>query len=283
MVIVAVFLAAAPTRADDQGAGPPSAEVLGFTVPFRVAMLAAEKTERIAALPVQRGAFVGAGDLLVSLSDEVQRTRTEMARRKAKSTLEIDLARVRMERAQRELQRLQRLTGDSAVASKELSDAQAAFDAMEIEYGIARLNHEQDVLDFALQSQMLDKLVIRAPFDGYVRELHKEIGETVEEGEGIVELAQLHPLLVVVDCPLNVAYELEEGARVRVRSADAHWEPRWASVLLVGRVADAASQTIRVKLLVENQDHAWLAGLKVYVDVGGPRAALAGGEIDRED
>ena len=56
MVIVAVFLAAAPTCADDQGAGPPSAEVLGFTVPFRVAMLAAEKTERIAALPVQRGA-----------------------------------------------------------------------------------------------------------------------------------------------------------------------------------------------------------------------------------
>lgn len=265
-----------PTWAAGEGWSGEAGEVVGFTAPLRSATLSVEGSERIASLEVQPGAYVRAGDVLARLRDEIQRIRAEIAARSANSTLEVELARVRMEHARRELERLESCRLDLAVAAKELADARAAYESAEIEHGIARLRHELAVLDFRLQSQLLEELVIRAPFDGYVLDVKKQVGETVEEGEGIVELVQLDPLLVVLDCPLELAHALREGDCLNVRAELEQFSARQACVQMVSRAADAASQTVRVRLLMDNHDRAWMAGLKVYVDVRAPRNGVSG-------
>jgi hypothetical protein len=48
-------------------------------------------------------------------------------------------------------------------------------------------------------------------------------------------------------------------------------------------VADAASQTFRVKVTVENADAGWISGLKVNVSFTDPRAAVDDGESGAAD
>lgn len=277
-VALALFAASiAPAAADEPRAAEPDATewLPGFVTPFRTATLGVERLGRVAKLPVEEGEMVAAGDLLVGLADDVQRARAETARLKAESTLEIELARVRMEYADHELERTSSLRSDSLASAKELADARSAAESRRIEYQLALRDHEQARLDWALQQRLLDQYSIRAPFDGYVSKRLKQLGEATEEGEGVITLVQLDPLVVLLDCNLTFAHRIHEGDRLTVRPADSQWDPREGTVTFVGAAADAASQMIRVKLRVPNTDGEWLGGMKVYVRAGG--GAEAGG------
>ncbi len=240
----------------------------GFVTPFRTATLGVARTGRLTRMPIDEGATVEAGALLFGLADEVQRVRAETARLRAESDLEIELARVRMDHAARELERMSELRGDSLASAKELADARSDAEAARIEYALTRRQREEAQLDWMLQERLLDQLSIRAPFDGYVSKRLKQLGETVEVGDGVMTLVQLDPLIVVLDCHLTFAHLIHEGDRLRVRPADAQWRAREGTVIFAGAAADAASQMIRVKLLVPNPDGNWLGGMKVYIQPG---------------
>jgi hypothetical protein len=103
-----------------------------------------------------------------------------------------------------------------------------------------------------------------------VAEHLKEVGEAVEEREGLVTFVQLSPLLVTLDCPVALAGRLSAGRCFEVRPADPQWPVRVATVRHVSRVADPASQTLKVELVVPNDDARWISGIKVRVDVSKP-------------
>lgn len=248
----------------DQPAG--SVRVVGMTSPSRTAVLAAVLPARIATLTAAEGSTVKAGDVVVTLEDGVQRTKTEMARAAAESTLEVEQARVRSDLARRQLDRMIALYGRDDSSSKELHDAQAACDLARLDHELARFNHAQARRQYERERGLLEEYTLRAPFDGYVVEHLKRAGEAIDQLEGMVRLAALDPLLVVLDCPLAPAPQVFVGQRVTVEPTDGPWEARLGTVVLVSRVADAASQTVKVKVEVPNEDAGWPAGLKTEVD-----------------
>jgi RND family efflux transporter MFP subunit len=261
------------TVAGDRGGAIPAysgAGLSGFTAPSRKATLAALQQGRIAEYCIEEGREAGAGQVVVRIEDDVQRSRTEAARLDAESVLNIELSRVRLERAADELARFETLAGDAMASSKELKDARLAAQAAAIELSIAELEHQRAVTNHGTQRLLLEQLCIRAPFSGVISVHHKQAGETVEEREGLVTLVQLDPLLVTLDCPIEVVHGLQTGSSATVTPADARWTPRTGRIIYVNPVADAASQTCRVKLLVDNRDADWISGMRVTVSFEHP-------------
>ncbi len=239
--------------------------VTGITAPASMVTLASVQEGRISEIVAGEGTPVRKGDLVFTLDQQVQRARTDIAKAKSQSTLNIELAGARWGRARRDLDRLTSLRGDDFASSKEYSDALAEVDINHIEFELAKFARTQAVRAHEYERRVLAELNVHAPLSGYVCEHLKHVGETVDQHEGIVTLVQLHPLEVSVDCPLALAPVVNVGDRVLVRPADTHWSPRTGSVALTSRVADGASQTFKVKITVPNADGVWMSGLKVVV------------------
>ena len=265
--IVAASLAIpSAAQADQPSATAEHRSIIGITGPQREATLAAVQPGRIARIAAPEGSVVEEGSLVFALEDGVQQARVEMAKSAAESTLEVELAEAKWERAQRDLDRLVRLHGSESASSKELNDARSDARIARLEHELAKFAHDQAALAFRREREALDQYYARAPFTGYVVEHLKHDGESVEESEGVVRLVQVDPLQVLVDCPLALAPFVRTGERIHVRPFDADCDARWGTVVLASRVADGASQTFKVKLTVPNGDAAWMSGLKVVVE-----------------
>ncbi len=257
--------ASANVEDDDQD---PVAFISGITKAHRKAVLAAVQTARIVQLKVEEGDSVEAGQVLAVLDDGVQQILAAMAKTKSESTAELDIAQVSLEQAERDLERIRRLSGGDYATDKELQDAATEALLARLEYKKAQSEHATDISEFMHQELLLERMRIRAPFSGYLTHVAKEIGETIEAGESLLTIVQLDPLLVSLDCPLEWAGKVTENQQISIRPVDTRWEARHGEVIFASRVADPASQTFRVMLEVNNHQGAWMGGLRVLVDVG---------------
>lgn len=272
-----------PGWADDPGAAdaltPPASEnadsVIGFTSPIRMVTLAALQPGRIGELPADEGQRIEAGEPAIHLEDSVQRRRLELAEAAANSTLEVDLARLRLEHAKRELERIEGLSSVSSVSAKELSDARTAAAATELELAQAEFKHDQAQRELDLQRAMFEQMHVCAPFSGYVAARLKQEGDSVEDREGVLTLVQLDPLVVAIDCPLEFAARVARGRSVAVEPIDGGGSARGGEVFFVSRVADPASQTFKVKIRVANADASWMAGMRVNIRLDQDSAVAA--------
>ncbi len=264
----ALLASPAPPAAGEQAGldtSRPEPEWLGFTTPLQRSTLASPQTGRIAAVRVDFGTRVKAGDVLVQLEDNVQRARAAIADALAQSELEIQLAETRLEQTRVELARLEGLQQSSAATAKELLDARSEAKAAELELSLAQFRHEQAARDAALQRAALEEFQIRAPFDGFVAEKLCEVGETVEPGDGILTVVRVDSLDVVVDCPIEQAQALREGRVALVSCAARPGDLREGRIMFISRLADAASQTTKVRVRLENPGLEWPAGAAVSV------------------
>lgn len=243
--------------------------VIGLTMPFRESVLSAIQPGRLAHIAAPEGSTVKAGDLIFALDDGGQAVRAQMAAADGASTLDTELAEARWEQAQRDLERIRRIaesSGQDFATRKELDDALSAERIRAVELRIARFVHEQNRLAAQREQRAAEQFRVPAPFDGYVGEYVKELGETVNESEAVVTLAQLDPLLVSLDCPFQLAPAVKVGDRVKVSPVDAKWPARDGVVSFISRIGDGGSQTLRVKVRVDNADQQWMAGMKVSAE-----------------
>ena len=282
--VMVCWAVCAAARAAPPSTPLPSEAVVGLTLPSRQSTLSAIQPGRLARIAAPEGSAVKAGELVFALDDGGQEARTLMAEADAASTLDIELAEARWEQAQRDLERIRHISetsGQDFASRKELGDGLSGERIRAVELRIARFVHEQNKLAAQRERRMLEQFRVHAPFDGYVAQYVKELGETVNESEAVVTLAQLDPLLVSLDCPLHFAATLRTGDRVKVSPTDERWSPREGVVSFISRVGDGGSQTIRVEATVENADQSWISGMKVSAEFS-PRARSATRETEAE-
>ncbi len=248
----------------------PRLQVVGITAPSRRATLASVRPARIAKLLAEEGAAVHAGEQIVALDDGVQTARTDIARAKAESTLRTNLAHEKWKRAKREVDRLLALHGEQFATSKETDDAVTAAEIARLNHELEIFEHTQTTLAHRYEQRLLAEYRIHAPFDGYITEHHKHVGETVDQLEGIVTIVRLDPLDVLLDCPTDLAPLIMVGDEYPVTPLNENWPPQAGAVTFVSKVIDGASQTFKVRVSVENPDEVWLAGMKVIVDFTAP-------------
>ncbi len=128
------------------------------------------------------------------LIDDAQRVRTEIARARAESSLDVEIAKARMEYARHELDDLIHLIGDDFAAPKEVRAAKQDAEVRDLEHRIVKFQFEQAKREYEREKALLEQLRIRARFDGYLTRVLKHRGETVNEREGVITMVQLDPL-----------------------------------------------------------------------------------------
>ncbi len=234
----------------------------GFTRPSQEALLGSQAAGRIARHHVTPGSLVRRGELLSELDAASARARLAIAQAKAASTLDIELAQTRLDRARAEHERLVTMP-QSLASAKELLDARSAVSAAAIELALAEFAREQARREVDQHAASVAELEIRAPFDGVVVEVLKEAGESPEAGAGFIRVVALGALEVTAYVPAPIAARLQVGAALSAMPDAAFGEPRRAVVAHVSPVADAASQTTIVTLRVENEDLRWMGGMAV--------------------
>ncbi|MFQ5596883.1 MAG: efflux RND transporter periplasmic adaptor subunit [Nitrospiria bacterium] len=178
--------------------------LIGTVESWRTSRVATEAAGRVESLPARRGKAVRHGDLLAKLgaSDLLLQLKGARARRKA--------AVARLEMAQEDLKRTEKLFKENLVSEKNHRDATLRVRELE------KIREASEAEELQLKD-LLEKKEVRAPFDGIVTQELIEEGEWVEKGGSIVQLVDISKVRILVDMPEKYVSRLKIGGTANVR------------------------------------------------------------------
>lgn len=242
------------------------AQINGFTEPLRKIELASDESGSISQMPVEEGDRVQTGDVLAHLDDRVQRLQVESARHLTQSTSSLDAARRTLEKRELISGRIRQLVSTGHATESEIIRA-------DLEESIARARYvaaeEESIgrdIDLRRAELMLERRIIRAPFDGVVAKIHRREGEFLSPlHPELVTLIQVDKLLAVFNVPSSEVVGLRQKDRLSVSFADG--VDRVGSLHSVNVQTDAESGTVQVKVLLDNAKGRLRSGEQCFLDI----------------
>jgi membrane fusion protein (multidrug efflux system) len=191
----------------------------------------------------ESGQSVKAGDVLLRLDDAVDQAEL----RGYQSALE--LARLKFQRAARLIKQRSVSQSDYDTAQAELSNAQAQV---------------------ASKRAVIEKKVIRAPFDGELGLRAVSLGQYLPAGSSIAPLVKLDPVYVDFSLPERYLPSVATGQVVRV-TVDAHRDRRFEGELVaIDPDVDASTRQLRLRARLANPEGLLRPGMfaRVALDLG---------------
>lgn len=250
-----------PAEAGSAADVPPS--VAGITAPVRAAQLSALIPGTVAQCPVEEGAAVAAGDLLVQLDQRLEQLEVERRKVIADNKAELDAARMRMDLLKAEFETTRRLFETTKSVSQEDRDRK------ELEYKLASAEFTrvqavemQEELEFRMAQEQLSRREIRAPFAGVVTKVFLQEGEACDPRQPLVELVDASECEFVCNAsPAQAAtFRPDQQVGLEVESP-AGPVARSGRVFFVSPVVDPASGLQEVRVRFDNRDRAVAPGV----------------------
>ena len=264
-IALALVLGAFAPRSD--AAGEVLSDLDCVVEPSAVVDLGPAVPGRLHETRYDRSDFVAAGTLLARLESGVEEVAVAIAEQVASSETAVELRAATSAFGARTLTRNERLAAESSVSAQ-------ALDQVRTEAGIAALQLRQERegqtlarLELERARAQLARREIRSPIDGSVVERFRETGEYVD-AEPVYRVARLDPLHVEVIVPVEYLDRLVAGMGAGVTIAVPGFEnvPLAATVRRIDTVADAASATYGVRLVLPNPDLTIPSGVRCSVD-----------------
>jgi len=215
-------------------------EAVGTSRALRSIELHPAASGEVVAVKFEPGQHVSKGDLLVELDSRAER-------------LAVELARVRLEDAQRLYDRYERTGASGAVLPTEIDAAATQVEAARIELDRARVAY--------------DDRFIRAPFDGFVDYTEVDPGDRINPDSLITILDDRSTLLVSFEVPEFMVGELAIGDTVELTAWNKSAELLAGAVVEVGSRIDAATRTFTARATVDNSADALRPGMSFRVSV----------------
>lgn len=224
----------------------------GYAYAIEKSDVASSETGVIREILVVEGDYVKAGQPLVRLDDEAFRLQVESARHDATNRTEIDAVAKRIAIQEQALVKLKAL-----LASGNARPSEVEREAMELE--ALKSSHLQKIHDlksreiqFAKAKAQLEKRTITAPFDGQVAKIHRRVGEFVSPNTPeVATIVDASRLVAEFQIPVPEVPQYEKGLSLPLRIGS---KKIYATVDSIGILVDRASQTVTVKVVIENQD-----------------------------
>lgn len=237
--------------------------------PDKVAEVGTQVIGVLEKITVERGDMVKAGQVVAQLKSDVERASVNVAEVRARAEAELKAASAAAELAQAKAERAQHLVSVGFI-SKEGAD-QAITEASIARNRVAQVREAQRLSqqELALSNSQLAQRSIRIPFSGIVVERYRTEGERIER-EPIVRIAKINPLRIEMVLPISQFGQVKQGSTVNIRTDVTGDKPLPATVTLVDRVVDAASNTFRVRLSLPNPDQTIPAGLRCMAEFQSP-------------
>jgi multidrug efflux system membrane fusion protein len=213
----------------------------GRTEAARQLDVRAETSGLVVSEPLRKGSSVAAGDLLCRLDIGIR------ASALAEAESRLAEARARLADAQINLTAASRLSEGGFAAETRLTAAEAAAES-------ARAGVQSAEAAIAAAQTEIDRVEIRAPFDGLLETDSAELGSLLQPGSVCATIIQLDPIKLVgfaaeVDID-RIAVGAAAGARL------ASGREVLGTVTFLSRSADPATRTFRVEVEAPNGDFA---------------------------
>jgi len=224
-------------------------EAVGGLVAGESVVLRPEITGRVSAIRFAEGGKVKAGDVLIELNADEQR-----------SALAQSQASLQMER-----QTFQRIRD---MRAKNLASMQ------QYDESLARLQNAEALLE--RDRVRLSRTSLQAPFDGILGLRQVSLGDYLSPGQALVNLESIDPIKMDFQLPEKYAGQVVKGLKLDV-SVDA-WPGRIfrGEIQAVDPKLDEATRTIKVRARLANADLALRPGMfaRVVLDLGRVRQGL---------
>lgn len=218
----------------------PVLRAVGSIAPVQGAMLSAELPGIVAEIAFKNGAEVKRGDLLV----RIHATQEEAQLRAAEA--DANLAKADLERARDLLAR-------SVISQAELDNAEAKY--------------KQQMAAVDNMKGRMEKLTVRAPFDGKAGIRVVNIGQTVNAGQPVVALQSIDPVYADFTLPQQRLSELSEGLDVVVRT-DAFPDRRFDGKLTaLNSMIDPVTRNVTLQATLANPEQLLKPGMFAKVEV----------------
>lgn len=235
--------------------------------PAQVAEIGTPAAGIVERVLVDRGDAVRRGQALVVLKAASERAGLRTAEARARAQAAVSAAQATLALAKQKARR-----AESLHAEQFISDI--ALDQARTELSVAAQNlkqaEDQRALYQAESAQalaLLNQRALSSPFDGVVTDRMAQPGERVEL-QPLLRIADVSRLRIEVVVPASQFGQVRPGARHAVKADVPGIPARDATVTQVDQVIDAASNTFRVRLALDNTDRAVPAGARCQIDLG---------------
>ncbi|KPJ75553.1 MAG: hypothetical protein AMS14_03375 [Planctomycetes bacterium DG_20] len=244
-VLVAASVAPAAGTAPDAGiqwVTRPSADImLRFVLPGRVAEVLVKDGDR-----------VKPGDVLVRLDDEAERVKLRQLKAVADDQLHVKAAQAQLDQQRADLKKLEWAGKEGAATEWEIEHQRLEVKIGEWSLEKARFNRERAQEDFEQAKVHVERMVMKSPIAGRVEFVYVEPGESVEALGDVVRLVKTDLLWTDVPVPLTHARRLNLGDTLQVAFPESGGAAVPGKVIHIAAVADAAAETLTVRVEVPN-------------------------------
>lgn len=234
----------------------------GFTEPFKTVIVASPESGVLHTLSAREGDKLNEGDIIAKLDSQVLIASVNTAREKIKSQGKIHGAKANADSKAHHLQQMQGLFEQQHASDKEVKQAQLEFDLAKAHLETATDELHALEMDLKRIEAQLERRIVRAPVTGTVLEIPRQVGEAITATESqVATIVALDQLRVRYFLATERAVKLKRGQIVNVSFPDSH-QSTHAVVDFVSPVTDSKSGTVRVELLIKNNERTFRSGLR---------------------
>ena len=242
----------------------PQVQLIGTAQPKLTSLVASDLEGLVEKFSVSEGDFVKKDAVLARLRDKLLQINLKGARANKADT------EAQLRRARTDLKRSSDLLATETIADKQYTDDLAEVQSLEarVRRLEAEIEHNQD---------SIAQKTIRAPFSGFVTKEHTQVGEWVEKGGPIVNMADLSSIEVVLDVPERYIPRLVLGGSTQVQVDALNPEKFTGKIAAIIAVGDSTSRSFPVKVSVDNPNNRIKGGMlcRVILAIGQSSSVLA--------
>jgi RND family efflux transporter MFP subunit len=219
---------------------------------------------RIAGVYFKEGDFVKADQVLIQQDDAAEQVQLAQLQAQSEDTTQIRASEASLAQKKVDLQKIEKAAVGNAATALEVEHARLDVTIAQLSLELAKFEHEQAGRKYQEQKIRVQNMQLKSPIDGSIEKIDVEVGESVNTTTTeVIRVVQIDPLWIDAPVPLTQAIGLKVGrtAQVAFGSSDKQTNagPASASLVTPGRVifvaavADAASDTLRVRIEVPNK------------------------------
>lgn len=217
----------------------------------------------LAKVLVKEGQSVKAGEVLVQQDDTAEQAQLDELKAQALDTTRVRASQAELEQKKVDLKKLEDASKRGAATALEVEHARLDVTIADLSVELAKFQHAQDQKKYEQLRLQVERMKIVSPIDGKVEKLHLQKGESAEALAKVIRVVKVDPLWIDVPVPLSQAQGLANGQAAKVTFPGSAG-PAEGKVIHVAAVADAASETLNVRVEIPNPA-ARTAGERVQV------------------
>ncbi len=233
----------------------------GLIEPYVVIEIGTPTEGIVSEVMVDRSSPIKKGQTVVKLESSLEQAALEKARAMVTFDGEIKLQQTQLSFAKRVHERINPL---AAISPQDKDKAATKIILTEYRLKKARENKTMEKLELEKARAVLARRFIKSPISGVVMDRFVSPGEYVKS-QPLLMVAQINPLRVEVIIPAEMFGRIIPGMTAAITPELPSYGEHTATVLIVDRIIDSASNTFGVRLELPNTDHRLPAGLKCLV------------------